>query len=280
MNKLIDFFNTPAGKVVEVMLIAVIAHIFVVITKQVEKFLVKKFTKTKPKWNSVRTLGFSVIVFIVYFIAFGKMLQLMGVSLTAYLATASVIGLAIGFGTQGVIQDIVTGVTIVLSNLFDVGNLVEINGVNGIVKSINMRFVEIEDQYHTKAFIPNRTISKVVNYPKGYLTCSVDFNMNDKEVGNEELFQNIQKMIKSIKEQYPTVFRGAISLYDDKETTSGKKFTRIKLRMWPGRTNLIEGTFKQELLTLLKDNNPDYKDWMLSINYEVENGLKNRKAKG
>ncbi|MBI9066486.1 MAG: mechanosensitive ion channel [Salinivirgaceae bacterium] len=280
MKDLLSFFETTYGKVLFVIVIAFIAHVLVLFIRKIERIILNRFTKKKPKWNSVRTLGFSIIIFCFYFLAFGYILQILGFSLKAYLATASVIGLAIGFGTQGVIQDVITGITIVLSDLVDVGELVEVNGTTGVVKSINMRFIEIEDQHGTKAFIPNRTISKVVNYPKGYLSCSIDFTMGVKEIANEELFNNLNDIIKSFKEQYPTIFRGSSSLYDDKETSSGKRFARLKLRIWPGRIGMIEGIFKQELLTLLKENNPDFKDWMLAINYEVENNRKSNKKEG
>ncbi len=61
-------------------------------------------------------------------------------SLKTYLASASIMGLAIGFGSQGLVQDVVTGVTLVFSDLIDVGEMVEISGQTGIVRSIGMRF--------------------------------------------------------------------------------------------------------------------------------------------
>lgn len=278
MENILSVFDSTMHKVIFIVVLALGAHILVLVIHKIEKFILKKFTKKRPKWNSIRTLGFSLLIFALYFVAFGKILSVMGISLTAYLATASVIGLAVGFGTQGIIQDVITGITIVLTEMFDIGDLVEVNGVVGIVKCINMRFVEIEDQHGTKAFIPNKTISKVVNFPKGYLSCSVDFTMNGHEISNDLLFAEIEKITKSLKEQYPKIFRGPISINNNKETSSGKKFTRIKLRIWPGRSNLIEGVFKAELLTLLKANNPDYKDWMVAVNYEVENGRKIHKT--
>jgi small-conductance mechanosensitive channel len=58
------------------------------------------------------------------FFAVGFILREFGVSLTAYLAAASVVGLAIGFGSQSVIQDVIAGLTFIFSKLIDVGDLV------------------------------------------------------------------------------------------------------------------------------------------------------------
>ena len=98
-------------------------------------------------------------------------------SLTAYLASASVAGLAIGFGSQGVVQDVVTGLTFIFSDLVDVGDLVEVSGQTGIVRAITMRFVELENALGASVFIPNRTINNVINYPRGYVRCLVDVTL-------------------------------------------------------------------------------------------------------
>lgn len=281
MEVFTSLFNAPFGKAAFILILAILAHLLVIIIRFIDSTIISRLTKKRPKWSSIRTLGFSILIFVVYFVALGKILQELGISLTAYVASASVIGLAVGFGTQGIIQDVITGTTIVFSDLIDVGELVEVNGVTGVVRSINMRFVEIEDHLGTKAFIPNRTITKVVNYPKGYLSCSVDFVNSPKILNSPETFIEINGLLRSLKDQYPTAFRGPVSIYSDRKTSTGKKYSRIKLRIWPGRGNIIDTTLKQELLSLLKQADPDYKDWMLSINYEVENGKhgKNRKHK-
>jgi small conductance mechanosensitive channel len=278
MDEINALLKNHTGKIIFIILFAIIVHILVLLIRLIDNSFISKLTTKRPKWNSIRTLGFSILIFTVYFVALGKILQELGISLTAYVASASVIGLAVGFGTQGVVQDVITGITLVFSDLVDVGELVEVNGVTGVVRSINMRFIEIEDHLGTKAFIPNRTITKVVNYPKGYISCSVDFLNTPEMLETPQSFKEIDNLLHSMKEQYQGVFRGPISMYNNKETSVGKKYTRVKLRIWPGRGTLIENTLKQELLAILKQNSPDYKDWMLSINYEVENG-KHTKSK-
>lgn len=278
MEQLETFFSTTGGKVIFIAGLAISAHILVLLLGAIDRMVLKRLTKKRAKWSSIQSLGFSILVFTVYFIAMGKILVELGVSLTAYIASASVIGLAVGFGTQGLIQDVITGITIVFSNLMNVGDLVEVNGVNGVVRSISMRFIEIEDHLGTLALIPNRTITKVVRYPKGYLSCSIDFVNTPTLMENPLVFNEIDDFLKSIKEQFQGIFRGSISMYTDKTTSTGKKYSRIKLRIWPGRTNIVDSTIKQELLDILKKAEPDFKDWMLSVNHEIENG-KNKKYK-
>src|SRR5208337_2745651 len=106
----------------------------------------------------------------VYFIAIGFILQEFGVSLTAYLASASVVGLAISFGSQGLVQDVVIGLTLIFSDAMEAGDLVEISGattVIGRVEEIGLRFTKLVNFYSQEIFIPNRTIANVSRFPHG-----------------------------------------------------------------------------------------------------------------
>ena len=63
---------------------------------------------------------------------------------------------------------------------------------------------------------------------------------------------------------YPPSIEGRI------KTSSGKEFLRVKFRLWPGRGAPIETVFKQEVNYALKALDPNYQDWMVTVNYEVE----------
>ena len=78
------------------------------------------------KTRTVISLVTSAVIFALYFAAAGFALNEFGVSLKAYFASASIIGLAIAFGSQGLVQDVVSGLTIVFTDLFDIGDVVEI----------------------------------------------------------------------------------------------------------------------------------------------------------
>ena len=73
---------------------------------------------------TIVSLTSSIILFATYFVSFGLILRETGLSLKAYLTSASIIGLAVGFGSQGIVQDVVTGVSMVFADLIDVGDVV------------------------------------------------------------------------------------------------------------------------------------------------------------
>ena len=91
-------------------------------------------------------------------------------NLTAYLASASILALAISFGSQGLVQDIVISLTLIFSDAMDVGDMVEIAGtvvVVGRVEEIGLRFTTLRNFYNQAVFIPNRTIANVSRFPHG-----------------------------------------------------------------------------------------------------------------
>jgi small-conductance mechanosensitive channel len=258
-------------RIITIIAISVGAHILVIIIKRLSKIIFKSLSgKSGAKVMSVVSLLTSVIVFIIYFLAIGYILKSLGISLTAYMASASIIGLAVGFGSQGMVQDIVTGFTLIVSNLIDIGEMVEINGQIGIVKSIGMRFVVIRNTMGAEIYFPNRNINIVINYTKGYVKCVVDIKLPEKPEVISSFDELVSKSVKSVYEKYPNILRGGPLKGKIFKTSAGKEYKRIIFRIWPGRGAPIESTFKQELLQDLKILDPGYADWMVSINYEIE----------
>ena len=146
LNNISLQFQTIGKRILFVLLIAITAHLLVIIVKNATKlFHTKTSGKSSPKILSIISLLNSVLIFIIYFLAIGYALKELGISLTAYIASASVIGLAVGFGSQGIVQDMVTGFTLIISNQIDIGDMVEINGQTGIISSIGMRFIVFDN---------------------------------------------------------------------------------------------------------------------------------------
>ncbi len=268
-----EFINTESvwGRILLIVVISVGAHILVIITRRISRIFIKTVSgKSIAKLTSVTSLLTSIIVFIIYFLALGYVLKTVGISLTAYIASASVIGLAVGFGSQGIVQDVVTGFTLIVSNLIDVGKMVEINGQAGIVKSVGMRFVVITNALGAEVNFPNRIINVVINYPKGYSSCIVDIKLPEGTGNVEQFNELISKSARSVYEKYPNIMISSRTNERIIKTSTGKELRRIQFKIWPGRGAPIENTFKQELLQALKNIDSNYADWMISIYYEIE----------
>lgn len=230
----------------------------------------RRLTSRASKAATIVSLTSSIILFVTYFVAFGLILRELGLSLKAYLTSASIIGLAVGFGTQGIVQDVVTGVTMVFSDLFDVGDMVEISGQTGIVRSVGMRFVELENSLGARVLIPNRSIGNVINYPKGYIRAMVDVTLPSESEMAQKVEDRVSEIVSGAMEQYTGVLLAKPSLEGRVRTSSGKGFLRVMFRIWPGRGTAIETGFRNELLGVIKRIVPEYEDWMVTVNYEID----------
>ncbi len=251
--------------------IAALAHVFVVLLRRFSITLLQNVSDRRyRKLRSVGTLATSTAMFVVYFLAVGLILREFGVSLTAYLASASVLGLAVGFGSQGVVQDVVTGLTFIFSDLVDVGDLVEISGQTGIVRSISMRFVELQNALGASVFIPNRTINNVINYPRGYVRCIVDVTLRGNEDEKKTTEAKALALMQAAYQQFPGILMTEPSNEGRLSLGSGKEILRLKFRIWPNRGQPIETTYVQELTADLRGRDPDYQPWMIAVTYEVE----------
>jgi small conductance mechanosensitive channel len=258
-------------RILVIVVIAVAVHLIVINIRRLSNRLMKSLPEASfSKARSITSLFTSILIFVLYFGTIGLILREFGVSLTAYLASASVVGLAIGFGSQGLVQDVVTGLTLIFSDLIDLGDMVEIGGQTGIVKKIGMRYIVLESYLGADIFIPNRTVTNVINYPKGYIRCLVDITLhNNPEIANQ-MVQKTKDIISAAVEQFSGIFIRGPSSEGKMKTSSGKVFWRIKFRIWPGRGTIIETTIKQEIVQSLKELDANYVDWMVSVNYEVE----------
>ena len=251
--------------------LVLIVHFLVVVVRRFSRaVLSRERNRRYRKLRSVATLATSIVMFLLYFLAIGFILREFGVSLTAYLASASVLGLAIGFGSQGIVQDVVTGLTFIFSDLVDVGDLVEISGQTGIVRSISMRFVELQNAMGASVFIPNRTINNVINYPRGYVRCIVDVTLRGDDDAKRAAEEAALVLMKAAREQFAGILMTEPSNEGRLKLSSGKEFLRIKFRIWPNRGQPIETSFVQELTAEVKRRDPEYQPWMISVTYEVE----------
>src|SRR5437588_5735139 len=105
----------------------------------------------------------SVGVFVIFFWAVLQAVPLFGLNLGPLLASAGIAGLAIGFGAQTLVKDVINGFFILLENQYDIGDNIRVAGVKGTVEAMNMRSTVLRDEDGTVHIIPNSEIKIVSN---------------------------------------------------------------------------------------------------------------------
>ena len=258
-------------RIVVILAIAGGAHLLVRLVRRLgQGVMASRVSTTFSKARTVTSLSVSIAVFVMYFVAVGLVLREFGISLTAYLASASIIGLAVGFGSQGLVQDVVTGLTVIFSDLCDVGDMVEIAGQTGIVQKVGIRFTVLTNFMGAEVFIPNRTITNVVRYERGYVRAIADINLLGDSVKAKQIEDRVRSIVEATYEQFPGILMTPPTIEGRVKTSSGKEFLRVKFRIWPGQGGPLETGFKREVVESLKEIDSSYSDWMVVLTYEVE----------
>ena len=270
-----------ALRILSIALLAVMAHFLVRGIRRLSQWLLtlnlsrsdfktENLIKRYPKIVTITTILVSAITFTIYFLAVGLILQEFNISLTAYLASASVIGLAIGFGAQGFVQDVVIGLTLIFSDTLDIGDVVELSGQVGLVDKIGLRFTTLINLQGQKNYIPNRNIASIGQFRGGCIRAYVDIQM-PKQVDEKSIEEKVNSIGLGMHHQHKSIILTPPELFGIKETKEGEwRYLRIKFRIWPGQGALIETSFKQRIILLMKQYFQEYTDWMITITYKVE----------
>ena len=116
------------------------------------------YRSQKNRALTIHSLILNLLKYGIYFTTIGLIPGEMGINYAAYFASLSVIGLAIGLGSQGLVQDMVTGFFVVFEGQFDVGDMVEISGQTGIIEELGLRMTKLHNYLGEIMYIPNRNI--------------------------------------------------------------------------------------------------------------------------
>lgn len=230
-----------------------------------------------PKFITLTRLIVSSVTFVIYFFSIGLILQEFGVNLTAYLASASVIGLAISFGSQGLVQDMVMGVTLIFSDTMEVNDLVEVTGtttVIGRVEEIGLRFTKIINFYNQEVYVPNRTIANVSRFPDGGIFAYADVQV-PKHILQEQVVKTVKEIAIGMHSQFGAIILTEPIIDSLQEAEGGCwSYLRIHFKIWPGQGSLIESTFKHQVVSALRISDLNYAEWQVPVTYRASKRLR------
>lgn len=191
-NYLVEWVRDRAPKLV---IILVLAFIFVrllgIITRNVVALAERNSNRGTVRAQQVKTVAgviHSAGVFFILFFAFMQVLDAFNFNIAPLLASAGIVGLAIGFGAQTLVKDVINGFFILAENQFEVGETIKTAGVSGTVEEITMRRTILRDADGTLHIVPNSQIQIVSNATRDWsqvnMHVSVDYSENsDRIVG-------------------------------------------------------------------------------------------------
>lgn len=180
-------------------LVIIISAIIIKLIKHVIKKFVynhKSFSERKSK--TLFTVCTSIVKYVVYFFAFCQILSIFGINVMSFIAVAGVGSIAIAFGAQSLVQDIITGMFILIEDQFAVGDIITLEGYTGTVEGIGIRTTRIRSSDGNLFIIPNGQVKIVTNMSKGFNRAVVDISVAYEE--------NVDKVIAVMKDELKKSF--------------------------------------------------------------------------
>jgi len=129
---------------------------------------------------------------VVAFIAILMLLRELSIDVLPILTGAGIAGLAIGFGAQNLVRDVISGFFLILEDQVRVGDLVRINGVGGTVEQIKLRTIVLRDGDGAVQVFPNGTVTSLANLSKQFAYATVDVKVAYNE--------NLDRVIGTIRD--------------------------------------------------------------------------------
>jgi len=199
LTDLIVYGVTAILQVVAIILIAKILHKIgnAVIDKMLRPREGSKYYFDEKRAITLNSLAKSTLRYGLYFFVGMSFLEVFFPKATGpVLASAGVVGLAVGFGAQNLVRDVITGFFILLENQFAVGEYITTAGLSGVVEEMGLRVTKLRDFGGELHIIPNGQIQQVTNLNRGSMRALVDVG-----VAYEEDLDRVSSVLARVVEE-------------------------------------------------------------------------------
>lgn len=194
--------------------------IFFLSLSYIIRFILQKIASLMKKGCAFVNLLASFIKYIAVIALIFAVLNVWGVNTTALLAGIGILSLVVGLGAQPLIEDIIAGLFIVFEQVFDVGDIIVVDGFRGTVKEIGIRTTQIEDAGGDIKVINNSDIRTIVN-----MTSQLSIAISEVDIEYSESLEKVESIINAnlsiIKNNIPTITEGPFYMGVQKLGASG-----------------------------------------------------------
>lgn len=199
-SDLANWLRHGLPKILAILVVAfVLARLLGLFTRKLQEISKHEELPSRIRAQQLRTLAGviqSVGVVIIYFFALLQVLGTFNINVTPLLASAGILGLAIGFGAQTLVHDVINGFFILIENIYDIGDVIKIAGVQGTVEQMSLRTTVLRDETGAVHTVPNSAFQIISNMTRDWaqvaLHVSVDYSESSdrvigllKQVGND-----------------------------------------------------------------------------------------------
>src|SRR5271167_952521 len=167
-----DFLRSRVPRIIGVLIIAyILARLLRKVSRHLSELSNRQGLPTAMRAQQLRTLSsviYSVGISAILFLAAMQVLPLLGINMGPLLASAGIVGLAIGFGAQTLVRDFINGFFILVENQYDIGDTIRIAGVQGKVEAMTLRRTVLRDDTGALYTVPSSEIKVVSNLTRDW----------------------------------------------------------------------------------------------------------------
>jgi moderate conductance mechanosensitive channel len=190
--------------------------------------------QTGKRRKTLESLLFTVLHFTVFILVSLMIFQEIGLAVGPILASAGIAGVAIGFGAQSLVKDVITGAFIVLEQQFSIGDVVKIADRSGVVEYMGLRSTTLRDGEGTAHIIPNGKIEMVSVMTKGWSQLVLDLDVTyDTDV--DHAVTTIQKVLKGYAQEFSAEVIGEPQVLGIEAIGDNSIKIRSQLKTIPGK---------------------------------------------
>ena len=200
------------GKLIKILIIIIFIRIIVSIANKIIDRTLKNRKETNyfasnRRANTIAEVMKKLVKYTLYFMGIMIVLDMFNINTTSILATAGIGGLAVGFGAQSLVKDIITGFFILLEDQYAVGDYVKIETFEGIVEELGMRVTKLRDFSGELHIIPNGKIQIVTNKTRGAMRALVKISIAYEE-NVDRVITVLEKVCSDIKVSNDSILDG------------------------------------------------------------------------
>lgn len=215
------------------------------------------FSKTStPRTRTVLQIVQNAVSLTIIIIAILMFLSALNINIVPLLASAGIVGFAIGFGSQSLIKDIISGIFLITGEVFYEGDIIRIGTIEGKVEKVSIRTVTIRDLDGVVNTIPNGTITTVANLTRDWSRANVDISVaNDQSI--DHVLTTIKEEVDKIKDdsKYGAWIIGSPKIEGITEIIGAKMVIKVLLKTNETKRWDLESEFRYRIKKRFEEEN-------------------------
>lgn len=256
---LANWVRVHVPRILVILIVAgVLTRLLGLLTRKLQEFSRRDALPSGIRATQLRTLASiiqSVGSFVIFFFALLQILDDVGIDVKPFLASAGIVGLAIGFGAQTLVKDIINGFFVIVDNMYDLGDVVKIAGVQGTVEQMSLRMTVLRDDSGALHSIPNSEIKIVSNMTRDWAQIALHISVDYSE-SSDRIIQLLNEVGADLKNdgEFGNDIVGEPEVPGIERVSGSEVDYLMVVKCRPGRQHVVRRELRKRIKVCLEKN--------------------------